>query len=273
MLFLVYLASRTLLVTITLDKESHVSKKKAPAAERWHRKNPERTEPHRRSSGAVPPKASERPRRTSDDRDDDMDDNQYGYYGQGRRAGDHVVEEYIRSRRQQMGYGDQWGQSPLYRYRGGRGDGAIDQMMRMYLDLMNCVVSMVSAGPLARPSYAYYPEHYQASELHRHHRVTHVSIETITTVKSPSLERRYVTTKLDLEAPRHAHLYVEPLETMDDDDADPIDKVSITMKGHRPVLQLTIPENQPNGTYSGEICDADTREVYGTAVVRIELVL
>lgn len=251
-----------------------MKKKKPSAAERFHRQNPERTEPHRRSSGAVPPKASERLRRTSEDRDDDMDDLQYGYRGRGRRAGDHIVEEYIRSRRQQMGYGDQWGQqSPLYRYRGGRGDGAIDQMMRMYLDLMNCVVSMVSAGPLARPPSPYYPDHYPAPELQRHHRVTHVSIETIIAAKSPSLERRYVTTKLDLEAPRHAHLHVEPLETMDDDDADPISKVSITMKGHRPVLQLTIPEDQPNGTYSGEICDADTREVYGTAVVRIELVL
>ena len=204
-----------------------------------------------------------------------MDDIQYGYNSQGRRAGDHVVEEYIRAHRQQMGYGEQWGghQSPLYRYRGGRGDGAIDQVMRMYLDLMNCVVSMVSAGPLARPSNPYYPDHYPAPELHRHHRVTHVSIETISVAKPPSYGRRSITTKLDLEAPRHAHLYVKPLETMDDDDdADPIDKVSITMKGHRPVLELIIPEDQSNGTYSGDIYDADTREVYGTAVVRIELV-
>jgi hypothetical protein len=206
----------------------------------------------------------------SDERDDESDESPYVWTGDGMRAAHRVVEEHLRARRQ---YDPRGGQSPFgYRYPGMRGDGAIDQMMRVYLDLMNCVFSMISAGPLGRPQ-PYNGDYYPNPELHRHDRVTRVSIQTnYTRAKgTPGIPfTGSITTTLDLEAPRHARLAVLPLVTLDS--AIPsIDDVQIHLRNHRPVLETNIPEDQPEGTYTGAIVDANTDEEYGKLTVRIEV--
>lgn len=239
--------------------------KKKASPERYHRPDPRRIEPHRAASGTASGKPSAKHRRESDESDEDSDQSRFGWTGQGMRDAHRVVEEHLRSRRQAQGFHDPRGfQSPFYHMPGGRGAGAMDQMMRLYIDLMNCVVSMISAGPLARP-HQYPGDYYPPPELHRHDRVTRVSIETNSTVGIITTSTK---TTLDIEAPHHADLLVQPLVAIDL--AKPsIDNVELHFKNHRPVLKISIPEDQPEGIYTGAIVDAETDDQYGKLTVRI----
>ena len=131
--------------------------------------------------------------------------------------------------------------------------------MRLYLDLMNFVVSMISAGPLGRWQ-QYGGDRYPSPEIHRHDRITQVSIETISTQATRSI--------LHLEAPRHTHLSIGPLIAIDPE-LPSIDEVSIRMRHDRPTLRIVIPEGQPDGVYTGAIADAETDDEYGTLTVRV----
>jgi hypothetical protein len=236
--------------------------KKKPSP-RFHRSEPHRREPDRGSSAGTSGKASERHRPTSHEWDDDSDESPYDWAGDGMRAANRVVEEHLRSRRHGQGwYEPRSGQSPFgYRFPGGRGEGTIEQMMRLYLDLMNFVVSMISAGPLGRSNQYGGGDRYPSPEQHRHDHVTQVSIEMVSTKTTRS--------KLDLEAPRHARLSIRPLDAIDPE-LPSIDEVSIRIRHHRPTLRIVVPEGQPDGVYTGAIVDAETGdEEYGMLTVRV----
>ena len=229
---------------------------------RFHRPDPPRTEPDRGSSARTSGRASEGHRPTSHEWDDDSDESPYDWAGDGMRAANRVVEEHLRSRRHGQGwYEPRGGQSPFgYRFAGGRGEGAIEQMMRLYLDLMNFVVSMISAGPLGR-SGQFGGDRYPSPEQHRHDHVTQVSIEMVSTKPTRSI--------LELEAPRHVRLSIRPLDAIDPE-LPSIEEVSIRIRHHRPTLRIVVPKNQPDGVYTGAIVDAETDgEEYGTLTVRV----
>ena len=236
----------------------------AEKEDRWRRPEPERTEPDRGSPGGPSGDPSARSRRTSHDWDDEPDDSPYDWAEDGMSAAHRVVEEHLRARRHAQGWYEPrgGGQSPFgYRYQGGgRGEGTIEQMMRLYLDLMNFVISMIGAGPLGR-MYSRGGEHYPAPELHRHDRLMQVSIETIS--------KKTTRTTLDLEAPRHARLFVRALDAIHTDNP-PIDDVWIRFRNNRPTLRIVIPDDQPDGVYTGTIVDRETHEEeYGTLTVRV----
>jgi hypothetical protein len=235
--------------------------KKKPS-KRFHKPEPHQTEPDRGSSAGISGRASEKRRPPSYEWDDDSEDSQDDWAGDGMRAANHVVEEHLRSRRHGQGwYEPRGGHSPFgYRFPGGRGEGTIEQVMRLYLDLLNFVISMITAGPLGRLHEHGGGDRYPSPEQHRHDRVTQVSIETVATQPTRST--------LDIEVPRHAHLGIRPLDAINPE-IPSINEVSIRMRHNRPVLRIVIPEDQPEGVYTGCIFDAETDEEYGTLTVRV----
>lgn len=236
--------------------------KKKPS-KRFHKPEPHQTEPDRGSSAGISGRASEKRRPPSYEWDDDSEDSQDDWAEDGMRAANHVVEEHLRSRRHGQGwYEPRGGHSPFgYRFPGGRGEGTIEQVMRLYLDLLNFVISMITAGPLGRLHEHGGGDRYPSPEQHRHDRITQVSIETVSTQTTRSI--------LDLEAPRHVRLSIRPLDAINPE-LPSIDEVSIRIRHHRPTLRIVVPEDQPEGTYSGMIVDAETgSEEYGTLTVRV----
>lgn len=163
---------------------------------------------------------------------------------------------------------------------GGRpADGLLEQMTRVYLDMMGLVGTMING--VVRPSYPSYPPAYPPArfdnrrepdfqhrdngrdrpEFDRRERSAAVRVEVTSNQSSQVI--------LDLKPVRTGvSLIVSPLRTMNNGRAE-ITEVEFDTSKDRCVLRVHIPDNQPPGLYSGVVADSRTSEPYGTITIRV----
>jgi hypothetical protein len=178
------------------------------------------------------------------------------------------------------GYGSPYGGGGYGGGYGGRpGDGMVEQMTRVYLDMMSLVGSMINGvvrapypgprfdGPRESPFDGYRPdrEFHQGSyrrEFGRRERATAVRVEVT------SSQRNQVV--LDLKPLRTGvSLIVSPLRTMNKG-AGEILEVQFEATPDRCVLKVQIPDHQVSGLYSGVVADGSSGEPYGTISIQVE---
>lgn len=247
--------------------------------DRFHRDDPERGYPRRNMSeglrsddpwGVRP--GPGRPRQFRDSREDAVNDGVDDAY---RVADEHMREgQWRASSRNQRGYG--WRPpgygSPFGGGYGGRySDGLLEQVMRVYLDMMGLVGSMMSG--LTRPPYPQYPPYQRPYEDRREPEYRYApgppprARSAPVRVEVTSNQPNHIA--LDLNPLRSGVLLaVPPLRALNNNRSE-LSDVELDTANDRCVLRVHIPDTQPPGLYKGVVVDARSGEPCGTLAIQV----
>ncbi len=248
--------------------------------DRFHRDDPDRGYPRRNMSqgsrsddpwGVRP--GPGRPGQFHDSREDAVNDGVDDAY---RVADEHMREgQWRASSRNQRGYG--WRPpgygSPFGGGCGGRySDGLLEQVMRVYLDMMGLVGSMMNG--LTRSPYQQYPQYQRPYEDRREPEYRYApgppprARSAPVRVEVNSNQPNHIA--LDLKPLRPGVLLaVPPLRALNNNRSELRD-VELDTANDRCVLRVHIPDTQPPGLYTGVVVDARSGEPCGTLAIQVE---
>lgn len=247
--------------------------------DRFHRDDPDRAYPRRNMSEGLrnddPWSVRPGPERRGQSRDSAEEAVNDGVDDAYRVADEHLREGQWRagSRNQRSyawrspGYGSSFG----YGYGGRPSDGLIEQLMRVYLDMMGLVGTMMNG--FTRPSYPSYPQYQRPFEERPEPRF-HDAPDPPPAARSTAVRLEVTSNQpnhiaLDLKPFRAPGLLVvPPLRAMNSNRPELRDVELDTAKG-RCVLRIRIPDQQPPGLYSGVVVDARTGEPCGTLAIQV----
>ena len=160
-----------------------------------------------------------------------------------------------------QGYGSPFG----YGYGGRSADGFLEQVMRVYLDMMGLVGSMMNG--LVRPPYPRPfesrrdPDFPYAPDAPPRPRPPAVRVEVT------SNQANHIALDLKPIRPR-VSLAVPPLRALNNNRSELRD-VELDAANDRCTLRVHIPDAQPPGLYTGVVVDARTGEPCGTLAIRV----
>ncbi len=248
-------------------------------SDRFHRDDPKRSHPRRNMSEALrnddpwrtrpPPNGSHQ---TGEDDFPDPDSVGEGVDDAYRVADDQMREGQWRARwHSQRGY-DWRGYEPPFGpgYAGRQGpgrqaDGLLEQVTRVYLDMMSLVGSMMNG--LTRPQYPRSPyDGRREPEYPRPHDPPRGHSAGVR-VEVTSNQTNQVVLDLKPLRPRLS-LSVPPLRALNNGKPD-LHDIQFETQNDRYVLRVRIPDKQPPGPYSGVIVEAHTREPCGTLAIQV----
>lgn len=250
--------------------------------DRFHRDDPDRGYPRRNMSeglrsddpwGVRPGPGG--PGQFHNSREDAVNDGVDDAY---RVADEHMREgQWRASSRNQRGYG--W-RPPGYGapFGGGYGgrytDGLLEQVMRVYLDMMGLVGSMMS-GLTRSPytPYQQYPQYQRPYEDRREPEYRHAP------GPPPRARSGPVRVEVNSNQPNHIALdlkplrpgvllAVPPLRALNNNRSELRD-VELDTANDRCVLRVHIPDAQPSGLYTGVVVDARSGEPCGTLAIQV----
>jgi hypothetical protein len=192
-----------------------------------------------------------------------------------------VADEHIREGQWRAGSRNQrsydWrspGYGAPFGYGGRPSDGLLEQLMRVYLDMMGLVGSMMNG--VARPPYPpQYPPPYprppfegrRESEYPYAYDPAPRARSTGVRVEVSSSQPNYVALDLKQLRPR-VSLAVPPLRAINNKLPELRDIEFDTANDHY-VLRIRIPDAQPHGLYSGVVIDDRTGEPCGTLAIQV----
>lgn len=156
-------------------------------------------------------------------------------------------------------------------YGGRYSDGLLEQVMRVYLDMMGLVGSMMSG--LTRPPYPQYPPYQRPYEDRREPEYRYApgppprARSAPVRVEVTSNQPNHIA--LDLKPLRPGVLLtVPPLRALNNNRSELRD-VELDTANDRCVLRVHIPDPQPPGLYTGVVVDARTGEPCGTLAIQV----
>jgi hypothetical protein len=247
--------------------------------DRFHRDDPDRAYPRRNMSEglrnddpwSVRPGPS-RPGQFRDSAEEAVNDGVDDAY---RVADEHMREGQWRagSRNQRSytwrspGYSSPFG----YGYGGRPSDGLLEQVMRVYLDMMSLVGTMMNG--LTRPPYPPQPQYPRPFEDRREPGFNYApdpppaARSTAVRLEVTSNQPNHIALDLKPLRPRGL-LAVPPLRALNNNRSELRD-VELDTANDRCVLRVHIPDAQPPGLYSGVVVDARTGEPRGTLAIQV----
>lgn len=244
--------------------------------DRFHRDDPDRTYPRRNMSEGLrnndPWSVRPGPGRPGQSRDSGEEPVNDGVDDAYRVADEHLREGQWRagSRNQRSyawrspGYNSSFG----YGYGGRPSDGLLEQLMRVYLDAMSLVGTMMNG--LTRPSYPQYPRPFEDRPEPRFHYAPDpppAARSTAVRLEVTSNQPNHIALDLKPVRPRGL-LAIPPLRALNNNRSELRDVELDTANG-RCVLRIHIPDAQPPGLYSGVVVEADTGEPCGTLAIQV----
>ena len=193
-----------------------------------------------------------------------------------RVADEHMREGQWRAGRNQRSYG--WrsqgypGYSPPfgYGYGGRSSDGLLEQVTRVYLDMMGLVGSMMNGLARPYPSYPPYPRPFESRREPEFPYEPEPSLRArppAVRVEVTSNQANHVALDLKPIWPR-VSLTVPPLRALNNSRSELRD-VELDAANDRCVLRVHIPDAQPPGLYTGVVVDASTGEPCGTLAIQV----